>query len=280
MKPIMLAAALAVATAALYRSAAADPIELQWWHAMTAVNAERVNKIAADFNASQSAYKVVPVYKGSYAETMTTAVAAFRAGQAPDIRRCSRSAPRQSALLVRPMIAVEQLRVAAPPAHPVPEPMLPNDGTIKGPIPPTSRSETTDRKPRRFFGSVEIDTVRPVKAFDAIVSAVVMELQRSKGAKVKLTLEIEADAEGGFSDADIGVVRDNTRQLKFKAEVHRLRIMGLSMPSACTRRPLHGRCYRRDGMGMSSAGRGSRRASIFEPKRSAAARSGSSARWA
>lgn len=45
-----------------------------------------------------------------------------------------------------------------------------------------------------------------------------MELQRSQGAKVKLTLEIEAEAPNGFSDADIGVVRDNARQLKFKAE--------------------------------------------------------------
>jgi sn-glycerol 3-phosphate transport system substrate-binding protein len=85
MKPILLAAALAVATAALCNGAAADPIELQWWHAMTAVNGERVNKIAADFNAAHSEYKIVPVFKGSYAETMTAAVAAFRAGHAPDI---------------------------------------------------------------------------------------------------------------------------------------------------------------------------------------------------
>ena len=59
-------------------------------------------------------------------------------------------------------------------------------------------------QPRRFFGSVEIDMVRPVKAFDAILNAVVMELQRSRGAKVKLKLENEADAEDGFSEADIG----------------------------------------------------------------------------
>ena len=52
---------------------------------------------------------------------------------------------------------------------------------------------------------------------DAILSAVVMELQRTKGAKVTVTLEIEAEAEEGFADADIGVVRDNARQLKFKA---------------------------------------------------------------
>lgn len=70
-------------------------------------------------------------------------------------------------------------------------------------------------KPRRFFGSVEIDMVRPVKSFDAILNAVVMELQRTKGAKVRLTLEIEADAEGGFAENDVGIVCDNARQLKF-----------------------------------------------------------------
>jgi hypothetical protein len=60
--------------------------------------------------------------------------------------------------------------------------------------------------------------IRPVKSFDAILNAVVMELQRVPGAKVKLTLEVEAEAPGGFPDADVGVVRDNARQLKFKAE--------------------------------------------------------------
>ena len=56
---------------------------------------------------------------------------------------------------------------------------------------------------------------RPVKAFDTILNSVVAELQRSPGAKVKLTLEIEAEALSGFNDADVGVVRDNTKQLKF-----------------------------------------------------------------
>jgi hypothetical protein len=36
--------------------------------------------------------------------------------------------------------------------------------------------------------------------------------------RVRLRLEIEAEAQGGFDDADIGVVRDNARQLKFKPE--------------------------------------------------------------
>ena len=59
--------------------------QVQWWHAMGGVNGERVNKIAADFNASQSDYEVVPSYKGNYTETMTAAIAAFRAKEQPHI---------------------------------------------------------------------------------------------------------------------------------------------------------------------------------------------------
>ena len=60
--------------------------------------------------------------------------------------------------------------------------------------------------------------VRPVKSFDSILNAVVMELQRANGAKVKLTLEVEAESTEGFEETDVSVVRDNARQLKFKAE--------------------------------------------------------------
>ncbi len=59
--------------------------EVHWWHAMGGVNGERVDKIAADFNASQSDYKVIPSYKGNYTETMTASIAAFRAKEQPHI---------------------------------------------------------------------------------------------------------------------------------------------------------------------------------------------------
>lgn len=74
------------------------------------------------------------------------------------------------------------------------------------------------RKPCRFYGSVEIDMVRPMKSFDAIVNAVVMELQRTLGAQIKLTLEIEREAPDGFAEGEVSVVRDNAKQLKFKPE--------------------------------------------------------------
>ncbi len=85
MRKVLLAAAIAVVFVAEIGAALAQPIELQWWHAMTAANAAVVNQIAAEFNASQSEYKVVPVFKGTYAETMNAGIAAYRAGKAPDI---------------------------------------------------------------------------------------------------------------------------------------------------------------------------------------------------
>jgi sn-glycerol 3-phosphate transport system substrate-binding protein len=85
MRSTIQAAILAGLAAILAGPAHADPIEIQWWHAMTAVNGDRINKMADDFNKMQSDYKVVPVFKGSYAETMTGAIAAYRAGNAPDI---------------------------------------------------------------------------------------------------------------------------------------------------------------------------------------------------
>ncbi|MGZ5063017.1 MAG: extracellular solute-binding protein, partial [Usitatibacter sp.] len=59
--------------------------EIQWWHSMTGALDSRVNDIANKFNASQSDYKVVPVYKGGYAESMSAAIAASRAKHAPGI---------------------------------------------------------------------------------------------------------------------------------------------------------------------------------------------------
>ncbi len=77
---------LAAAACAVAMSFAAQAqTEIQWWHSMTAVNGEVVNDLAKNFNASQSAYKIVPTFKGNYTESFTAAVAAFRAGNAPHI---------------------------------------------------------------------------------------------------------------------------------------------------------------------------------------------------
>ncbi|MFN4016092.1 MAG: sn-glycerol-3-phosphate ABC transporter substrate-binding protein UgpB [Reyranella sp.] len=76
-----------VAAAAVLASAstAFAQTEIQFWHAMGGNLGDTVNALAEGFNKSQKEYKVNPVYKGSYTETLTAAIAAFRAKQAPHI---------------------------------------------------------------------------------------------------------------------------------------------------------------------------------------------------
>ena len=58
------------AAAALLATCAAAPAmaqtEITWWHAMGGELGQKLEEIAAGFNASQSDYKVVPVFKGTY----------------------------------------------------------------------------------------------------------------------------------------------------------------------------------------------------------------------
>src|SRR5579871_5003333 len=79
------AAAAATIALAICASPARAVTEIQWWHAMTGGNNDVVVKLANDFNASQSDYKIVPTFKGSYADTLNAGIAAFRAGNAPGI---------------------------------------------------------------------------------------------------------------------------------------------------------------------------------------------------
>ncbi|MFX1765701.1 sn-glycerol-3-phosphate ABC transporter substrate-binding protein UgpB [Paraburkholderia sp. A1RI-2L] len=78
------AASAALMLAGLMQGAHAAT-EIQFWHAMESQLGERVNEIAQQFNASQSQYKIVPVFKGTYDQTMAAGIAAYRSGDAPAI---------------------------------------------------------------------------------------------------------------------------------------------------------------------------------------------------
>lgn len=78
--PLASAAALA-----LFANAASAQTEISWWHAMGGALGDTVNQIATDFNASQSDYVITPVFKGTYEEALTAGIAAFRAGEQPNI---------------------------------------------------------------------------------------------------------------------------------------------------------------------------------------------------
>lgn len=84
MTRILLSSVAAAAVLASAQGALAQT-EIQFWHAMGGNLGDTVNALADGFNKSQTEYKVNPVYKGSYTETLTAAIAAFRAKQAPHI---------------------------------------------------------------------------------------------------------------------------------------------------------------------------------------------------
>ena len=60
-------------------------VEVIWWHSMGGALGEWVGDLAKDFNTKQKDYKVTAVFKGTYDESYTAAMAAFRAGNAPHI---------------------------------------------------------------------------------------------------------------------------------------------------------------------------------------------------
>ena len=72
-------------TAILVASPALAATEIQWWHAMGGELGAKLESIVKGFNDSQDEFVVVPSYKGTYPETMTAAISAFRAKQQPAI---------------------------------------------------------------------------------------------------------------------------------------------------------------------------------------------------
>lgn len=78
-KQTLLIAGLVASTQAMAKT------EISFWHAMGGQLGETVNKISSDFNKSQDACALNPVYKGGYEENLTAGIAAFRAKQAPNI---------------------------------------------------------------------------------------------------------------------------------------------------------------------------------------------------
>jgi sn-glycerol 3-phosphate transport system substrate-binding protein len=79
---VRIAAAGALVMAASPVRAAVD---IEWWHAMPGELGHQLEKIAADFNSSQPDYRIVPIYKGNYAETVMASIFAFRSNTQPAI---------------------------------------------------------------------------------------------------------------------------------------------------------------------------------------------------
>ena len=85
MKLKFLVSCFSLAALAAFSAPAQAQVEIQWWHAMGGALGDWVNDLAKGFNDSQKEYKVTPTFKGTYPETLTAGIAAFRSGNPPDI---------------------------------------------------------------------------------------------------------------------------------------------------------------------------------------------------
>jgi sn-glycerol 3-phosphate transport system substrate-binding protein len=82
--------ALALAAAALLQChPALAAIDLQFWHSMTGDSGDQINELASRFNASQQDYRVVPVFKGAYEQSLAAGIAALKTRDAPHIIQVS-----------------------------------------------------------------------------------------------------------------------------------------------------------------------------------------------
>ena len=79
----------AAAAMVAFASPAQAVTDIMWWHAMSGELGRQLEKLAADFNASQSEYRIAPSYKGNYTETVTAAIFAFRSRSQPAIVQVS-----------------------------------------------------------------------------------------------------------------------------------------------------------------------------------------------
>jgi hypothetical protein len=133
-----------------------------------------------------------------------------------------------TSVVVKPKVAVAQQEkeaAAAAPDKPSPPMATPPQGittgavsgtSAPGPSPTSGSIEPRKVVLRRFHGTVKIDSTRLSRDVDQIASAVVQHLGGLLGAKVTITMEIEANIPSGAPDNVVRTVTENCRTLKFE----------------------------------------------------------------
>lgn len=131
-------------------------------------------------------------------------------------------------LLVRPEVARRQLEAelassslpggaGARPAVTSGESAVSVAGVVvTPPAPGTERDVPSQRVLRRFYGRAVLDPTRAGRDAAQIAQEVIAHLVGHPEAKVKVTLEIEAELPGGFPEHVVRTVRENCNTLKFE----------------------------------------------------------------
>ncbi|MCC6131982.1 MAG: DUF499 domain-containing protein [Acidobacteria bacterium] len=156
----------------------------------------------------------------AYADTYDESAGRYRglrAGQQVHVMDAS-----SPGLIVKPDIARGQLDAEIVKPNPVPEPKdrdgdgreQPKPGTGTKVTPPPD-PKPTFTPPRRFHGTVTLDAERAGRDASRVVDEVIAHLTGLVGARVKVTLEIEAEVPGGTPENVVRTVTENSRTLRF-----------------------------------------------------------------
>jgi predicted AAA+ superfamily ATPase len=119
-------------------------------------------------------------------------------------------------LLVRADVAQAQIAKTVQPAAPTRGGPTPDDKPTQTPVIGQPSLPGEPRRPQRFYAKVTLDPNRPTPQVSNIAQSILAELDRVRGAKITLTLDIEAEAPSGFPEDVESVVRDNARDLRLR----------------------------------------------------------------
>ncbi len=125
-------------------------------------------------------------------------------------------------LLVKPEVARKQVEALGTPSLP-PRPPGGPDGGLGAPTPPGPQPGAGAPSPvspapvllKRFYGTVSLDPQRVGRDASVVADEVIAHLVGLVGAKVKVTLEIEAEVPSGTPDNVVRTVTENSRTLRF-----------------------------------------------------------------
>jgi hypothetical protein len=130
-------------------------------------------------------------------------------------------------LLVRPDVAERQLQAdsaSAPAGQPGPAAggaaAVSGVGTSARPAAgaASGAASAVPSGPRRFHGTVELDSARVGRDAGRIADEVVSHLVGLVGSRVRVTLEIEAEIPSGAPDQVVRTVTENSRTLRFTSQ--------------------------------------------------------------
>jgi hypothetical protein len=124
-------------------------------------------------------------------------------------------------LLVQPDVAQRQLQADSA-AVPTGQPAMPSGGAgtipATGALPAPGAASAPSSGPRRFHGTVDLDSARVGRDAGRIADEVVSHLVGLVGSRVRVTLEIEAEIPSGTPDHVVRTVTENGRTLGFKTQ--------------------------------------------------------------